>query len=322
MSRFFRKGGDSSDSSSEESEEELLSNDSGDEQKPAKPAAASGSAKPMSRFLRTEGDDSESSSEDDDEDSDESDEADEAAEKPQKKTSRFLVGAGGDDDESEDEVKRVVKSAKDKRLDEMEVSSKVIDNAVKINDWVAINNGMIGPDSNLCRLWQLMIVLLEFDKLTRAVQRLTNIAEQVPSIYIRVLSGLEASLNTALAKEKDAKKKMDATKARALNGMKQKIKKITKEYEEQVKAFQVDPVAFEASYQASVAPEVQVIAPKKIRRAVDDDGAATGAPVAEDFTTVGRGGKLYNFASDSLYKNLQLIQEARGKKVRYSSLPG
>lgn len=116
MSRFFRQAGDS-DSESEESDEELMS--SGDEDTvPSK----STSAKPvMSRFLKTAGSSSSSSESDSDEDSDESEE---------------------EDVDSDGEVKKIVKSAKDKRLDEMEATGKVMDNGLKINDWVAISNGM------------------------------------------------------------------------------------------------------------------------------------------------------------------------------------
>lgn len=35
----------------------------------------------------------------------------------------------------------------------------------------------------------------------------------------------------------------------------------------------------------------------------------------DDFTTVGKGGKAMQFTSESIFQNLQLIQEARGKKV-------
>jgi hypothetical protein len=78
----------------------------------------------------------------------------------------------------------------------------------------------------------------EFDKLVRLAQRQTNVAERIPSFYIRTLSGLEASLNNAIAKDKEAKKKMNVSNARALNGMKQKVKKINKEYETEIKRFQ------------------------------------------------------------------------------------
>lgn len=80
--------------------------------------------------------------------------------------------------------------------------------------------------------------MAEFDKLTRMVQRQQNMSEPIPPFYIRTLSSLETSLNSALAKEKEAKKKMNASNARALTAMKQKVKKTAKEYEKELKQFQ------------------------------------------------------------------------------------
>jgi translation initiation factor 3 subunit C len=70
------------------------------------------------------------------------------------------------------------------------------------------------------------------------VQRQQNVAEPVPSFYIRTLASLETSLNQAVAKEKEAKKKMNASNARALTAMKQKVKKVVKEYESDIKQYQ------------------------------------------------------------------------------------
>ena len=134
MSRFFRQAADS-DSESSDSEESLLSSD--EDASPAKPAAP---AKPaMSRFLRTaNASDSSSSSESESEDEDESDDEG-AAHKEAKPKSRFLRDS--DEDDSDEEIKRVVKSARDKRLEEMEATGKAMDNALKINDWIAISSG-------------------------------------------------------------------------------------------------------------------------------------------------------------------------------------
>lgn len=63
-------------------------------------------------------------------------------------------------------------------------------------------------------------------------------SEPVPPFYVRTLVSLEGSLNTAVAKEKEAKKKMNATNAKALTAVKQKLKKALKEYEAEVKKFQ------------------------------------------------------------------------------------
>jgi translation initiation factor 3 subunit C len=271
MSRFFRQAGDS-DSESEESDEELMS--SGDED--AVPPKATGAKPVMSRFLKTAGSSSSSSESESESDSDESDEE------------------GGEED-SDDEVKKIVKSAKDKRLDEMEATGKVMDNGLKINDWVAISN--------------------EFDKLARMVQRQNNVAEPIPPFYVRTLVSLEASLNIAIAKEKEAKKKMNATNNRALNAMKQKVKKAVKEYEKEIKQYQTDPDAFEREYAAAVQPEAAASKPKKAKKttALDSDDEVAEA-VDDQFTTVGKGGKAMQFTPDAIFKTLQLVQEARGKK--------
>ena len=70
------------------------------------------------------------------------------------------------------------------------------------------------------------------------VQRQQNVAEPLPPFYLKTLTSLEESLNVAVSKEKEAKKKMNASNARALTAMKQKIKKTMKEYETDLKKYQ------------------------------------------------------------------------------------
>jgi translation initiation factor 3 subunit C len=72
------------------------------------------------------------------------------------------------------------------------------------------------------------------------VQRQQNVAEPIPPFFIRQLATMETSVTSALAaeKEKAGGKKMNATNAKALSAMRQKVKKATKEYEKEVKRFQ------------------------------------------------------------------------------------
>lgn len=188
----------------------------------------------MSRFLRTaNASDSSSSSESESEDEDESDDEG-RAHKEAKPKSRFLRDS--DEEESDEEIKRVVKSARDKRLEEMEATGKAMDNALKINDWIAISSGRsLFMYFYMLPVAHIRIQLLEYDKLARMVQRQQNVAEPVPPFYIRTLISLEAALNVALAKEKEAKKKMNASNARALTAMKQKVRKTVKEFEKEIK---------------------------------------------------------------------------------------
>lgn len=129
--RFFRSVSDSESESSSE-EEELLSDDSDDET-----AAAPKKAKAPKGSDDSDEDDSDEDDEED-EDNDDDEKKGDGAKKPM---SRFMKGAASDDSDSEEDVKRVIKSAKDKRLDEMEAVVKSIENAQRIDDWVAISKG-------------------------------------------------------------------------------------------------------------------------------------------------------------------------------------
>lgn len=70
------------------------------------------------------------------------------------------------------------------------------------------------------------------------IQRQHNVSEPIPPFYIKTLISLESSLNNAISKEKEAKKKMNATNAKALTAMKQKVKKASKEYETDLAKYQ------------------------------------------------------------------------------------
>jgi hypothetical protein len=118
-SKFFRTGDDTSSESSSEEEEELYSESEEEEQE----ASESGSEK---------------------EDEEESESEDEKAGGKKTGAMAFFRGAGSDEDEStDDEQVHVVKSAKDKRLEELEATSKAIENAKKNNDWGSISSGML-----------------------------------------------------------------------------------------------------------------------------------------------------------------------------------
>jgi hypothetical protein len=119
MSRFFRPANDSSSESSSD-EEELYSEEEEEDEKQAS---------------------DEGSDEEEDEDSDDDSSEDEDGQK-KKGASRFMRGAGSvSDDSSDDDRAKVVKSAKDKRLEELEATVKAIENGEKINDWGSISTG-------------------------------------------------------------------------------------------------------------------------------------------------------------------------------------
>ena len=117
MSRFFQ-GSDSDEDSSSSSDEEIYS----------------------------EEDEEQSDQDSQMEDNDEGDETEEEgsgdeARGPATRRAFFLRDTISDESD-EEEGKRIVKSAKDKRLEEIEATSKAIENGGKINDWTVISNGM------------------------------------------------------------------------------------------------------------------------------------------------------------------------------------
>lgn len=117
MSRFFRSADDSSSESSSD-EEELYSGDEQNEEE--------------------EQSDDEDSEEEEEEDSDD-DSSDSDAGKG-KGGNRFLEGASESEDSDAEQTTKV-KSAKDKRHDELEATITLITNAEKINDWNTISTG-------------------------------------------------------------------------------------------------------------------------------------------------------------------------------------
>lgn len=115
MSRFFHAGDSSSESSSSD-EEELYSGEEAEQK-------------------------SEDESSEDEDASDEEDSSSSSDEGGKTGANRFMRDAVEEsEDEDEDKV-TIVKSAKDKRLEELEGTIKLIENAEKINDWAVISTG-------------------------------------------------------------------------------------------------------------------------------------------------------------------------------------
>lgn len=107
-SRFFAGGSDSESSSSED--EELYSDQEESQEESSEPE----------------------SDEDEQDSDDSSDEEGQGAD-------RFLKGADSDEDSDEDDGAKVLKSAKDKRFEELESTISSIENKEKINDWAAVS---------------------------------------------------------------------------------------------------------------------------------------------------------------------------------------
>eukprot|EP00882_Tetradesmus_deserticola_P006590 GHRQ01006939.1.p1 GENE.GHRQ01006939.1~~GHRQ01006939.1.p1 ORF type:complete len:782 (+),score=486.53 GHRQ01006939.1:187-2532(+) len=187
-SRFWTAGSDSDEEEVSASEEESSSSE--EESSSSSSSSSSGSD--------SDSDSSSGSGSDSDSDSDDSD-------APKKGAARFLAGSDSDSDSDEDR-RVVLKSAKDKRFSELTDSCDEIRNKMKINDWSAIQS--------------------LFDELNKRLDRTRKVADNVgvPRVYVRMLVELEDFLNDTLA-NRDLKKKMSPTNAKALNTMRQRLKK-------------------------------------------------------------------------------------------------
>ncbi|KAF9290878.1 Translation initiation factor 3 subunit c [Mortierella alpina] len=259
----------------------------------------------MSRFFRagesdsddTESDYSEelSASESEDHSDSDSDDSSDDEQGDKKKVGRFERSFS--DSDSDDDTVRVVRSAKDKRFEEIEQAVTSMANGQKINDWVSAQN--------------------EFDRANKALQKSAGIIAQtgVPKFYIKAVAELEKAIQSALEKEKSASKKMNASNAKALNSMKQKVKKNNRLYETQIQEYEKDPENYDVEEEeVVVAPKKGEKKPKKIVSDSEEDEEDGAEPVDDGFTPVGAGGKTVEFTQENLFKKLREVADARGKK--------
>ncbi|KAG0336898.1 Translation initiation factor 3 subunit c [Podila humilis] len=261
----------------------------------------------MSRFFRageSDSDDSDDFSEEisdsevdsDDSDNSDSNDSDSDNDKPaQKKMGGLLSRLERDSDsDSDDDVVRVVRSAKDKRFEEIEQAVTLMANKQKINDWVSAQN--------------------EFDRANKALQKSAGIIAQtgVPKFYIKAVAELEKEIQKSLEKEKAASKKLNPSNAKALNSMKQKVKKNNRLYEKEIQEYEKDPENYDKEEEEVVVTKTE----KRDRKVVVSDSESEDEDAQEDdgFTPVGAGGKTVEFNQDNLFKKLREVAEARGKK--------
>ena len=172
----------------------------------------------MSRFFANQDESSSSSEEDDSDASSEVEEEEEEVKAPAKaatggasKASAFMKD--DDDSDSDDDSKRVVRSARDKKWDNLAQTADSLKNHIKINDWNAVT--------------------ADFDSLNKQLEKAKQIVakEGVPTFYFSALIALEDAVAKALS-DKAAVKKLSSTNAKSLNGMKQKLRKHCKQYED------------------------------------------------------------------------------------------
>lgn len=265
MSRFFHGGGSDSDTSSSDEEELYSDHEAGEDEEHSESGSSS---------------EEEDASGDDDSSSEE--------ESKRKGANRFFKNFSESEESGDEDRQTVVKSAKDKRLEELEGTIKLIENAEKINDWAVIS--------------------AEFDKLNRQIVKVAH-SGPAPRIYVKAIADLEDFLNETIAKQKVSIKKMNANNAKGLNAVKQRIKKNNKDYAIEIEKYRADKVEYmEGDEEEEVEVKVERprvrIDPLEAMSIADDEG----------FSTVGRHGKALQYTPESILKHLRLIVESRGKK--------
>lgn len=266
MSRFFQGSDSSSESSSDE--EELYSDEE-------------------TQQNRKE-DESEEESEEEEEEEESSSSSDEGG---RTGASRFLREASDEESESDEDKVTIVKSAKDKRFDEVEGTIRLIENAEKIGDWNAINE--------------------QYDKMNRQIPTLMrDLDGKPPKMYIKTIAELETIVMEAYEKSKVTPKKMNPIAQKGLNALRQKIRKNNRDYATEIEAFRADPDDYmkeDIVEEAAPAPKK----PKKALLAANENALDAGE---DGFTMVGAGGKAMVYTPESILKHLRSAVESRGRK--------
>nr|OQO29295.1 Eukaryotic translation initiation factor 3 subunit C [Rachicladosporium sp. CCFEE 5018] len=207
---------------------------------------------------------------------------------------KFLKSSDDESESGSDEEKvTIVKSARDKRFDELEAIIRLIENAQRISDWSVIND--------------------QYDKMNRQIPVLVrDLDGKPPKMYVKTIAELETSVSEAFEKQKVTPKKMNPIAQKGMNALRQKIKKNNRDYATEITAFREDPDAF---MKEDVVEEV-VVAPKKTKSksallSQNPDNIEGGD---DGFTMVGAGGKAMIYTPESILKHLRSIVESRGRK--------
>ncbi|KAK3775468.1 hypothetical protein RRG08_027224 [Elysia crispata] len=126
--------------------------------------------------------------------------------------------------DDEEETKRVVRSEKDKRFDELKGIIKVLKNHKKIKDMAN--------------------VLTDFESLTRAFDKARKVVDRegLPRFYIRTLADLEDFVNECW-EDKEWRKNISKGNSKGLSTVRQKIKKYNRDFEAQLTAYRENPDA-------------------------------------------------------------------------------
>lgn len=170
--------------------------------------------------------------------------------------------------DDEEETKRVVRSMKEKRYEEIEAIIHSLRNHKKIKDFSS--------------------ALASFEEIQRAYTRAAPVVQKeengvAPRFFIRALVELEDWVTSAWA-DKDSRKQLSKGSSKALTSLRQKLRKYTKDFEAEIAKFREAPglpdddekKADSSSSDESVAevkekPKVRRVSPAPARKPPQDD---------------------------------------------------
>ncbi|CAG5123359.1 unnamed protein product, partial [Candidula unifasciata] len=126
--------------------------------------------------------------------------------------------------DDEEDTKRVVRSEKDKRYEEI--------------------NGIIKQLKNHKKIKDMANVLTDFESLTRAFEKARKVIDKegVPRFYIRTLVELEDFINECW-EDKDWRKTISKNNSKGLSTVRQKIKKYNRDFETEITNYRENPDA-------------------------------------------------------------------------------
>ncbi|KAJ1799734.1 Translation initiation factor 3 subunit c [Coemansia sp. RSA 2399] len=140
-------------------------------------------------------------------------------------TSSRFAQAAFDSDSDDDNVKRVVKSGKEKQLDEITGLSKAILKAVRADEWNEVSS--------------------DFEKAAVVAVKISKDSkgQGLPRVYIKCLYELEEATDKGRSKEQ--LKKLNADVVRSFSKLKQRVRKYNKDFAKQITEYKANPMASE-----------------------------------------------------------------------------
>lgn len=201
----------------------------------------------MSRFFATGDTTSESEYTESDYDSD----------KDTKTVKKTTVNRLIQSSDSDDDVRREIKSNKDKRFDELEATCNTIKTSLKNNEWATVSEN--------------------YDNLQKQFLKAAAVIKTagVPPFFFKTLLDIDTKA-TALGDNKEALAKLSPANQKAVNPLKLKVRKILTLYAKQVETYKKNPIVSEPEEESESEEEEVVV----VKKAAPAKKATTTKPAA------------------------------------------